>query len=231
MPWGLPGAGTKGPGVLRKALLFAASFIAFSFSSGNANASGHIYLLRGLGVFSTGLDVLDQKLIQRGYSATVHGHQDYEQLAAEAARLQKSGKGPIIIMGHSLGADAAIFMAEKMKTLGAPVALVVTFGPTMNLRVPSNVSQVINYYTGNTVIAKGPGFRGTISNIDLNRAPDINHLNVEKSSRLNVCVRPSICASVFAKAQALVGHGRATSRDKAEQAQPLPYNEQARLAR
>ena len=223
MPWGLPGAGTKGPGVLRKALLFAASFIAFSFSSGNANASGHIYLLRGLGVFSTGLDVLDQKLIQRGYSATVHGHQDYEQLAAEAARLQRSGKGPIIIMGHSLGADAAIFMAEKMKTLGAPVALVVTFGPTMNLRAPSNVSQVINYYTGNTVVAKGHGFRGTISNIDLNRAPDINHLNVEKSSRLH--------ASVFAKVQALVGHGRATSRDKAEQAQPLPYNEQARLAR
>jgi alpha-beta hydrolase superfamily lysophospholipase len=205
-------------------LLFAASFIAFSFSSGNANASGHVYLLRGLaGVFSTGLDVLDQKLIQRGYSATVHGHLDYEQLAAEAARLQKSGKGPIIIMGHSLGADAAIFMAEKMKTLGAPVALVVTFGPTMNLRVPSNVSQAINYYTGNTVIAKGPGFRGTISNIDLNRAPDINHLNVEKSGRLH--------ASVFAKVQALIGHGRATSRDKAEQAQPLPYNEQARLAR
>ena len=224
MPWGLPRGRTKGAGILRKALLFAASFIAFSFSSGNANASGHIYLLRGLaGVFSTGLDVLDQKLIQRGYSATVHGHLDYGQLAVEAARLQKSGKGPIIIMGHSLGADAAIFMAEKMKTLGAPVALVVTFGPTMNLRVPSNVSQVINYYTGNTVIAKGPGFRGTISNIDLNRAPDINHLNVEKSSRLH--------ASVFAKVQALVGHGRATSRDKAEQAQPLPYNEQARLGR
>lgn len=30
--------------------------------------------------------------------------------------MQKSGKGPIIIMGHSLGADAAIYMAEKMKT-------------------------------------------------------------------------------------------------------------------
>lgn len=29
--------------------------------------------------------------------------------------MQKSGKGPIIIMGHSLGADAAIYMAEKMK--------------------------------------------------------------------------------------------------------------------
>ena len=50
-------------------------------------------------------------------------------------------------MGHSLGADAAIYMAEKMKTLGAPVALVVTFGPTTNLAAPSNVAQVINYHT------------------------------------------------------------------------------------
>jgi fermentation-respiration switch protein FrsA (DUF1100 family) len=139
---------------LRKSLLFAAIFM------GNANA-GHIYLLRGLaGIFSTGLDILDQKLIQRGFTATVHGHLDYEELASEAARLQKSGKGPIIIMGHSLGADAAIFMADKMKSLGAPVALVVTFGPTMNLVAPSNISQVINYYTGNTVVAKGPGASG-----------------------------------------------------------------------
>jgi hypothetical protein len=84
-------------------------------------------------------------------------------------------------MGHSLGADAAIFMAEKVKALGAPVALVVTFGPTINLVAPSNVSQVVNYYTGNTLVAKGSGFRGTISNINLNGAGDINHLNVEKN--------------------------------------------------
>ena len=153
------------------------------------------------GVFSTGLDILDQKLIQRGLTATVHGHLDYEELASEAARLQKSGKGPIIIMGHSSGADAAISMAEKMKTLGAPVALVVTFGPTIDLVAPSNVSQVINYYFGSAPVAKGPGFRGTISNVDLSGAADINHLNVEKIDRLH--------ASVIAKVQALLGHGRA----------------------
>jgi len=189
---------------LRKSLLFAAGFIAFLFLSGHAKASGHIYLLRGLaGIFSTGMDILDQKLVQRGFTATVHGHLDYEELATEAARLQKSGKGPIIIMGHSLGADAAIFMADKMKSLGAPVALIVTFGPTMNLVAPSNVSQLINYYTDNTVVSKGPGFRGTISNADLNGAADINHLNVEKSNRLH--------ASVISKVQMIVGRGRAAS--------------------
>lgn len=187
---------------MRKSLLVAAIFIAFSSLPGSANPSGHIYLLKGLaGVFSTGLDVLDQKLIRQGYSATVHSYLSYEELAAEAARLQKSGKGPIIIMGHSSGADAAISMAEIMKTLGAPVVLVVTFGPTMNLVAPSNVSQVINYYFGTMPVAKGPGFKGTISNVDLSGDADINHLNVEKIDRLH--------ASVIAKVQALLGHGRA----------------------
>jgi hypothetical protein len=196
---------------LRKSLLFAAIFVAFSSQSSNANASGHIYLLKGLaGVFSTGLDVLDQKLIQRGYSATVHSHLSYEELSVEAARLQKGGKGPIIIMGHSSGADAAISMAEKMKTLGAPVVLVVTFGPTINLVAPSNVSQVVNYYFGSAPVTKGPGFKGTISNVDLSGDANINHLNVEKIDRLH--------ASVIAKVQALLGHGGVARQGRASPA-------------
>ena len=86
--------------------------------------------------------------------------------------MQKSGKGPIIIMGHSLGADAAIYMAEKMKTLGASVALIVTFGPTTNLVAPSNVAQVINYYTGSTLVTKGPGLEVQSSNVNKNCTAD-----------------------------------------------------------
>jgi len=186
-------------GTVRISTLFIAVFVGLAVS-GSAQASGHIYLLRGLaGIFSTGLDTLDEKLLQRGYASTVHSHDSYEALAAEATRFQKNGKGPIIIIGHSLGADAAIFMAEKMKSAGARVALVVTFGPTMNLVAPSNVSQVINYYTGNTLVTKGPGFKGAISNINLNAASDINHLNIEKSNRLQ--------ANVISKIQAIAGRG------------------------
>jgi len=187
-------------GTVRISTLFIAVFVGLAVLSGSAQASGHIYLLRGLaGIFSTGLDTLDEKLLQRGYASTVHSHDSYEALAAEATRFQKNGKGPIIIIGHSLGADAAIFMAEKMKSAGARVALVVTFGPTMNLVAPSNVSQVINYYTGNTLVTKGPGFKGAISNINLNAVSDINHLNIEKSNRLQ--------ANVISKIQAIAGRG------------------------
>lgn len=188
-------------GTVRISLLFAVVFAGLTALSGNAQASsGHIYLLRGLAnIFSTGLDTLDEKLVQRGFAATVHNHIEYEALAADAIRLQKKGKGPIIIIGHSLGADAAIFMAEKMKAAGTPVALVVTFGPTINLVAPSNVSQVINYYTGNTLVTRGPGFKGTISNVNLNAAPDINHMNIEKIARLQ--------ASVISKIQTIAERG------------------------
>jgi pimeloyl-ACP methyl ester carboxylesterase len=123
--------------------------------------------------------------------------------------LQKSGKGPIIIMGHSLGADAAIYMAEKMKTLAASVALIVAFGPTTNLVAPSNVAQVINYYTGTTLVTKGPGFRGSISNVNLNSAADINHLNIEKSNRFH--------ANIISKIQTIVGGQRRASPSAAVQ--------------
>src|SRR5215471_15583795 len=160
-----------------------------------AQASGHTYLLRGLaGIFPP-----DWTSLTKNWSNVV---------TTPPARLQKSN-GPIIIMGHSLGADAAIYMAEKMKTLGAPVTLVVTFGPTMNLVAPSNVSQVVNYYTGNILVSKGTGFKGSISNINLNSTPDINHMNIEKNNRLH--------ASVISRIQAIAGRQRRASPSAAVQ--------------
>jgi len=158
--------------------------------SGNAQAAGHVYLLKGLlGVFSTGMYTLADKLQKSGYTATVHDAGEAESLGSEAARLQKSGKGPIIIIGHSLGANAAIAMAEKMKAEGASVALIIGFGPTADMLVPSNVSRVISYYQVGGIVSgigkKGPGFRGSISNINLVSDSDINHFNIEKIDRLH----------------------------------------------
>jgi len=185
---------------LRIRSLLTALFVGLTTLSGNAQASGHVYLLKGFaGIFSTGLDTLDEKLVQRGITATVHSYDDYKGLATEAAHLQKIGKGPIVIIGHSLGAEAAIYMAEKMKTAGAPVALVVTFGPNEHLMAPSNVAEVINYYQNGAFVSKGPGFKGTISNVNLDAASDINHFNIEKINRLH--------AKVVAKIEMIVRRG------------------------
>jgi alpha-beta hydrolase superfamily lysophospholipase len=205
---------------MRSFLRFAAVLTALTAFSGNAQASGHIYLLRGLAnVFSTGLDSLGDKLEKLGYSATVHSAGEAASLGLEAARLQKSGKGPIIIIGHSIGANAAISMAETMKDEGASVALIITFGPTFDMLVPSNVSRVINYYQTSGIVTgigkKGKGFHGSIANINVSSDTDINHFNIEKNARLH--------AKVIAAVGSIAGRKRSKSADDANKtARSLP---------
>jgi alpha-beta hydrolase superfamily lysophospholipase len=201
---------------LRIYSVIAAVFVGLAALSGTAHANGHVYLLKGFaGIFSTGLDTLDEKLIKHGISATVHSYDDYDSLALEAAHLEKRGKGPVVIIGHSLGADAAIYMADKMKAIGAPVALVVTFGPNGRLVAPSNVIRVVNYYLSGATISKGPGFKGTISNVSLDTDSDINHFNIEKINRLHARVIAKI-QSIFAR-----GHNGQTPLAASPPARPV----------
>src|SRR5687768_4452540 len=155
---------------MRTGWFFAALLAALTISNDDARAGGHVYALRGLiNVFSYGMDSMVERCRARGVGASAHGHGEFPTLAADAAKRAKSGKGPIVIIGHSLGADAAVYMANEMKKLGAPVALLVLFGPTMDLAVPSNVRQVVNYYQATSAwrgrAVKGAGFSGSIANI------------------------------------------------------------------
>lgn len=177
--------------MIRKGWLLIACFVAVATTSGSAQAGGHVYALRGLiNVFSYGMDEMVAKCKRRGIQASAHGHGEYPSLAVEAAAKVKSGKGPIIIIGHSYGADAAVSMADEMKKLGAPVALLVLYGPTVEpLRIPSNVRAVVNYYqTTNAAwrarAVPGPGFTGSINNINLDKDQDVTHFNIEKLERL-----------------------------------------------
>lgn len=174
---------------MRFGLLFATALAALTIFSQNAQAATHIYLLKGLAnVFSTGLDTLSDELTKRGYQPEVSNHIEYESLADEAARKQKADKGAIIIIGHSLGADAAVSMAELLKTKGAKVLLLVTFGPDDQRQAPSNVAHVMNFNFGENNITKGPGFKGTIKNVNLIGHEGINHFNVEKIESLHAAV-------------------------------------------
>lgn len=180
---------------MRFGLLFATVFAALAIFSQTAEAATHIYLLKGLAnVFSTGLDSLADELAARGYKAEVYSHASIGQLADEAAKQQKTDKGAVIIIGHSLGADAAVSMAEMMQEKGAKVRLLVTFGLDAQRAAPSNVAHVINFYFNENTITKGPGFKGTINNANLNGSEGINHFNVEKIERLHAKVIAKIRA-------------------------------------
>lgn len=159
---------------------------------------GHVYLLKGLAnVFSTGLDNYAAELTRRRIPVTVANHTQAASLAIEAAQLYKAGKGPIVIVGHSLGGAASTEMAQIMQQKGAKVALIVNYGPPGNQVIPANVTRVVNYYgvVGGMAV-KGPGFRGSITNINLSDDPYINHFNMEKSSRLEAKTMAQILAAL-----------------------------------
>lgn len=119
-----------------------------------ANRAYQIYLLKGLAdIFSSGMDFLQAKLQARGIVGEVHSHSEVESLAQSAiAKWRGGSRGPIIIIGHSLGADAAIAMAQRLGNAQVPVALLVTFSPMKPAPALANVGRAVNYF----VIAQAP---------------------------------------------------------------------------
>src|SRR5262245_40112021 len=130
-----------------------------------------VYLLKGLAdIFSTGLDFLQAKLQARGVVGEVHSHAAAEELAQSAiAKWRGGARGPIIIIGHSLGADAAMTMAQRLGAAGVPVALLVTFSPVDSAPVSANVARALNYFQSGGIwhgqITKGAGFRGALEEV------------------------------------------------------------------
>jgi thioesterase domain-containing protein len=173
-----------------------------------------IYLLKGLAdVFSSGMDFLQAKLRARGIVGEVHSHSEWQDLAESAAAKWRGGAhGPVIIIGHSLGADAAILMAQKLGDAQVPVALLVTFSPVDSAPANANVARAVNYFQSNSAwhgqITRGAGFHGALENVDLAGAPGITHFNIEKVDNLH--------AQTIARVAALVpSHTRAAAQEPA----------------
>jgi pimeloyl-ACP methyl ester carboxylesterase len=171
-------------GLLALAALFAV------VASPRAAAEARVYLLRGLMDVSTGLDELALKLKRRGIAATIGSFTAEEELAAAALKGFRSGAGcPVVLIGHSLGADAAIGIARTLQGSGVPVGLLVAFSPNSSDAMPGNVSRAVNYYQSNSfwsnVYSRGAGFKGTLRNVDLAKDDKIDHFNIEKAARLH----------------------------------------------
>jgi pimeloyl-ACP methyl ester carboxylesterase len=161
-----------------------------------------IYLLKGFAdVFSTGLDFLQTKLRSRGIVGEVHSHSEWEELAQSAiAKWHNGNHGPIIIIGHSFGADAGIQMAQKLGDAGVPVSLLVAFSPTESGPANANVAHAVTYYQSNSAfhgrITRGAGFHGMLETIDLANAPGITHWNIEKADNLHAATIAKVISLV-----------------------------------
>src|SRR5271154_3430409 len=84
-------------------------------------------LLRGwFGVFSTGLDGLADELKAKGIKAEAAGHLYWTTAVDEIVRDRAAGKtGPIVLIGHSQGANNVIDAARSLEAHKIPVDLVV----------------------------------------------------------------------------------------------------------
>jgi hypothetical protein len=156
----------------------------------SSQSSGHVYLLRGLlNIFSLGMDDLAAKIQARGISASVHNHSEWQGLADSIAVKYKARQhGPIVLVGHSLGADAVMFMAEYLGKKGVPVALVVPFDGTGSFAASANVGQVYNLTQRDyAYMRKGAGFRGTLNNVDVS-GQGYGHIDIDKAARLHALV-------------------------------------------
>jgi hypothetical protein len=180
-------------------VLTGAMMLALGASPSMAQSRAHVYLLRGLmNIFSLGMDTLASELNKRGVYATVDNHADWQSLADQAAARYKAGtEGPIVLIGHSLGADAVMEMADYLGRKGVPVALVVPFDGTQSLSASSNVARVVNLTQRDyAYMRRGPGFHGTLVNVDVSSDPNIDHLTIDKSPRLHARVISEVLAVV-----------------------------------
>lgn len=178
------------------------------------NAGTHVYLLRGfMDIFSTGMDDLGVKMNRRGIRASVHNHGEFLSLADSiGARHQQGIRENVVIIGHSLGANDAFRMADRLGDFGITVPLIITYDPTAPMTVGRNVARVVNFYSSTngwgTSIASGPGFRGSLSNVDLSRRGEIGHTDIDKS--------PALHSQSIGYVQSIGGAGRASAAAKAE---------------
>jgi hypothetical protein len=152
-----------------------------------ARSCAHVYLMRGLmNIFSLGMDQLAAKIALHGIAASVHNHAEADAIVAEiAARYRSGDHGPIILIGHSLGADAVMMMAQALNREGVPVALVIPFDGTGSYATPKNVACVLNLTQREyAYMRSGPGFHGKLSNINVSGETGIDHFTIDKSPRL-----------------------------------------------
>ena len=141
----------------------------------------------GLNIFSTGMDVLAKELTAKGYPAISDTFEDWRAQMAKVVAAYKAHPYPIIIIGHSYGADTALLMSYKLKEDNIRVALLVFYDLTDPGKVPSNVDHVLNFRSSsatgiNVTVTGGAYFHGTITNVT--RA-DLNHLNIDKAEDLH----------------------------------------------
>ena len=181
-------------------MMFVVAVSSATFAEPIPATNKKVYMLRGLtNVLSPGIDQLAEELPKRNISTTVANHLFWNSLATEAIQDCKSGRvSSIVLVGHSLGASAAVSMAEQLQQAGLHVALMVTFDPVVRTTVPDNVRLLRNFYISSgvgTAVRRGEHFHGLLLNVDLKSDAELGHVSLTTSPAIQKQVMKDIVAA------------------------------------
>jgi pimeloyl-ACP methyl ester carboxylesterase len=166
--------------------------------------AGNAYLLRGwIGLFSHGIDEMTESINAAGVRAHVYQDDQYRRLGDELVAKYKDAKDPepLVLIGHSYGADDVIRVARKLNDAGITVDLLITMDPVTPPEVPKNVRSTINFYQPSiwdyTPVLRGIPLKlagdakGSLVNINLRAEGkhllerDTNHINIDKNKKIH----------------------------------------------
>ncbi|MBA2649184.1 MAG: hypothetical protein H0U75_06205 [Legionella sp.] len=166
---------------------------------------GEVHTMRGgLGIFSIGMNQLKES-ITTTYQVPATSTMWYQsgEVSRSIAEHYWSQKihYPIVLIGHSLGANEQIMVARYLNKVGVPVDLLVTVDSVSVTRVPPNVRHALNIYKPGFV----PMFSGLklsamdsnatyIENVNVNRLAGmkVNHFTIDKDYRVQEMIMKTV---------------------------------------
>ena len=192
--------------------------------------AGHAYLIRGLiGLFSYGIDRMTDKVNAAGVKADVFQEDQTDILGKTiVAKYKAAGTNhePIVLIGHSLGADDAIKISKMLQKENIPVDMLITIDPTRPPQVPGNVKICYNYYQPSlfdgTGILRGiplelePGAKTVLYNYNIRGERkdllewDTNHVNIDKNTKIHADAITHILTVCPTRAEWVAMHGGST---------------------
>lgn len=175
-------------------------------SNAHREYEGEVHtMLGGLGVFSTGMKELSSS-VERVYHIPAPSEMWYNAGNVVRAvetyyRSHPNHHHPIILVGHSLGANEQIAVARQLNRKGISVDLLVTVDAVSRIYVPANVKYVMNFYkpgivpmfSGLRLKAEAPE-KTTIDNINVNNLKGIrvNHFTIDKEPVVQAMIMDKI---------------------------------------
>jgi pimeloyl-ACP methyl ester carboxylesterase len=190
--------------------------------------AGNVYLLRGfIGIFSTGIDHLGDEINRSGVRASVFQDDQWSRLAETITAKYANHRvaEPLVLVGHSYGADDVLRIARKLDEANIKVDLLITLDPVTPPKVPKNIGYCYNLYQSNGVFDAMPWLRGIpleqeksipgqLANVNIRKdrtdllEPGTDHFNIEKKAKIHQEVIAQVLAVCPPRQTWAAAHGQ-----------------------